>query len=194
MKLTIPTSLKEIPLSKLVEWEKSTKTDNEAVSILCDIDNVTLLKLKDIQEISAILKDVLNSECEFVRRFTYKGITYGFIPNLENLSAAEHIILEQAMASPDTWHLAMSVLYRPITKIKRNWFKKSEPFYDIQKFKEPTNIFIDAPCVYYLGACVFFFNLMKELESYMITYSTNILNSNKHLKADLIKNGGGMLA
>jgi hypothetical protein len=194
MKISIPTSLKEIPLSKFVEYQKSTKTDNEAVSILCDIENITLLKLKDIQDISAILNDVLNSDCEFVRRFTYKGVDYGFIPNLENLSAAEHIILEQTMASPDTWHLAMSVLYRPITKIKRNWFNKSEPFYDIQKFKEPNNAFIDAPSVYYLGACVFFFNLMKELESYMITYSMNILKSSKIMKADLIKSGDGMLA
>jgi len=194
MKISIPTSLKEIPLSKFVEYQKSTKTDNEAVSILCDIENITLLKLKDIQDISAILNDVLNSDCEFVRRFTYKGVDYGFIPNLENLSAAEHIILEQTMASPDTWHLAMSVLYRPITKIKRNWFNKSEPFYDIQKFKEPNNAFIDAPSVYYLGACVFFFNLMKELTSYMITYSMNILKSSKIMKADLIKSGDGMLA
>ena len=194
MKISIPTSLKEIPLSKFVEYQKSTKTDNEAVSILCDIENITLLKLKDIQDISAILNDVLNSDCEFVRRFTYKGVDYGFIPNLENLSAAEHIILEQTMASPDTWHLAMSVLYRPITKIKRNWFNKSEPFYDIQKFKEPNNAFIDAPSVYYLGACVFFFNLMKELESYMITYSMNILKRSKITKADLIKSGDGMLA
>jgi hypothetical protein len=192
MKITIPTSLNEIPLSKIVEWEQSTKTNLEAVSIFCGIESVSLLKLKDIQDISTLISDVLKQDVDFVRRFRYKGIDYGFIPNLENLSASEFIILEQTMANPETYHLAMSILYRPITKIKKNWFSKSEPFYDIQKFKEPNATFVDAPANYYLGACVFFWSLAKELEDCMITFSTNILNSKKITKHDLIKNGVGM--
>ena len=192
MKISIPTTLSEIPLSKIQEWEQSEKTNMDVISIFCEIENVNLLKLKDIQDISKLIHDVLKQDCDFVRRFRYKGVDYGFIPNLENISAAEFIILEQTMSNPETYHLAMSVLYRPITKIKRNWFGKAEPFYDIQKFKEPNLAFTDAPSNYYLGACVFFYNLAKELENYMITFSTNILNSKKIQKTDLIKNGVGM--
>jgi len=194
MTIHIPTSLKEISLRQFVEFESSDKTNQDIVSILCDIESVSLLQLKDFQDITELCIDVLNSTPEFHRRFNYKGIDYGFIPKLDNLSTAEFIDLEMYMAKPETFHKAMSILYRPVSKYKRNWFKKEQPFYDIANYSGATDIFIDAPCEYYLGACVFFFDLMSDLEKYMTDYSTRILMKHKVAKADLMPNGDGMLA
>lgn len=194
MTINIPTSLKDITLRQFVELEASDKTNEDIVQILCDIESTRLLSLKDFQDITDMCIEVLNQTPEFYRRFSYKGIDYGFIPKLDNLTTAEFIDLEMYMAKPETFHKAMSILYRPVTIYKRNWFKKEQPFYDIENYKGSTEIFIDAPAVYYLGACGFFFDLMNDLGNYMTAYSTAILTRSKVKKADLMPSGDGMLA
>ena len=194
MKITIPTTLKDISLSQFVEFEQSEKTNQDLISIFCEIENTNVLQLKDFQEITEILIDLLNSNPNFHRRFNYKGIDYGFIPKLDNLSTAEFIDLEMYMSKPETFYKAMSILYRPVIKYKRNWFKQSQPFYDITPYNGTSDVFKDAPAEYYLGACVFFYDLMNDLEKYILAYSTNILKQHKQMKARLIVSGDGMLA
>jgi hypothetical protein len=98
------------------------------------------------------------------------------------------------MAKPETFYKAMSILYRPVVKFKRNWFKKTEPFYDIAPYSKTNEIFKDAPSEYYLGACAFFFDLLNELGSYTVDYSMSILKKSKQGRAYLTQNGDGMLA
>lgn len=156
MKITIPTTLKDITLGQFVEFEKSDKTNQDLVSIFCEIENTNVLQLKDFQEITDMVINVLNQNPNFYRRFNFNGVQYGFIPKLDSLSTEEFIDLEMYMAKPETFHKAMSILYRPVTKFKRNWFKKTEPFYDIQPYLGTHELFKDAPAEYYLGACAFF--------------------------------------
>jgi hypothetical protein len=194
MKITIPTSLKEITLAQFVEFQNSEQTNNDLIQILCDIENTSFLKLKDFEDIVSLCSDVMNSDPQFYRTFKYNGITYGFIPKLDNLSTAEFIDLEMYMAKTDTFHKAMSILYRPVVKYKRNWFKKEQPFYDIAPYTGATDVFKHAPAEYYLGACAFFFALLNDLENYMADYSIRMLKKIPQEKQLLIKSGDGMLA
>jgi len=98
------------------------------------------------------------------------------------------------MAKPETFYKAMSILYRPVIKYKRNWFKKTEPFYDIAPYTGTNETFKDAPCEYYLGACAFFFDLLNDCEKYILDYSMSILKKNKQGRAYLTQNGVGTLA
>jgi hypothetical protein len=194
MKLNIPTSLQDITLNQFVEFQNSEQTNQDLVSIFCEIENTNVLQLKDFQEITEIVTTALNSNPNFYRRFIYKGVHYGFIPKLDNLSTAEYIDLEMYMAKPETFYKAMSILYRPVVKYKRNWFKRTDPFYDIAPYTGTNEIFKDAPSEYYLGACAFFFDLLNDCEKYMVDYSMSILKKSKQGRAYLTQNGDGMLA
>lgn len=194
MKINIPTSLQDITLNQFVEFQNSEQTNQDLVSIFCEIENTNLLQLKDFQEITEMVTTALNSNPNFYRRFVYKGVHYGFIPKLDNLSTAEYIDLEMYMSKPETFYKAMSILYRPVVKYKRNWFKRTEPFYDIAPYTGTNEIFKDAPSEYYLGACAFFFDLLNELGSYTVDYSMCILKKSKQGRAYLTQNGDGMLA
>ncbi|MFY7883830.1 MAG: hypothetical protein ACOVOV_03170 [Dolichospermum sp.] len=194
MKINIPTTLQDITLNQFVEFQNSEQTNQDLVSIFCEIENTNLLQLKDFQEITEIVTTALNSNPNFYRRFIYKGVHYGFIPKLDNLSTAEYIDLEMYMAKPETFYKAMSILYRPVVKYKRNWFKKTDPFYDIAPYTGTNEIFKDAPSEYYLGACAFFFDLLNDCEKYMVDYSMSILKKSKQGRAYLMQNGDGMLA
>jgi hypothetical protein len=194
MNINIPTSLQDITLNQFVEFQNSEQTNQDLVSIFCEIENTNLLQLKDFQEITDIVTKALSTNPNFYRRFVYKGVHYGFIPKLDNLSTAEYIDLEMYMAKAETFYKAMSILYRPVIKCKRNWFKRTEPFYDIAPYTGTNEIFKDAPCEYYLGACAFFFDLLNELGSYTVDYSMSIMKKSKQGRAYLTKNGDGMLA
>ena len=194
MKLNIPTSLQDITLNQFVEFQNSEQSNQDLVSIFCEIENTNVLQLKDFQEITEIVTTALNSNPNFYRRFIYKGVHYGFIPKLDNLSTAEYIDLEMYMAKPETFYKAMSILYRPVVKYKRNWFKRTDPFYDIAPYTGTNEIFKDAPSEYYLGACAFFFDLLNDCEKYMVDYSMSILKKSKQGRAYLTQNGDGMLA
>lgn len=194
MKINIPTSLQDITLNQFVEFQNSEQTNQDLVSIFCEIENTNLLQLKDFQGITEIVTTALNSNPNFYRRFIYKGVHYGFIPKLDNLSTAEYIDLEMYMAKPETFYKAMSILYRPVVKYKRNWFKRTDPFYDIAPYTGTNEIFKDAPSEYYLGACAFFFDLLNDCEKYMLDYSMSILKKSKQGRAYLTQNGDGMLA
>jgi hypothetical protein len=194
MKINIPTTLLDITLNQFVEFQNSEQTNQDLVSIFCEIENTNLLQLKDFQEITELVTSALNSNPNFYRRFIYKGVHYGFIPKLDNLSTAEYIDLEMYMAKPETFYKAMSILYRPVVKYKRNWFKRTDPFYDIAPYTGTNEIFKDAPSEYYLGACAFFFDLLNDCEKYMLDYSMSILKKSKQGRAYLTQNGDGMLA
>lgn len=195
MDIIIPTTLNEIPLSNFVKWEQSEKSEIDLIQIFCNIPDAKKIPISEYKEIVLLLSDVLNSNPELVKTFKYKDIDFGFIPKLDSITGGEFIDLENYMKEPETWHKAMSILYRPITQRKKNWFdKKEHDFYDIEPYTEAHDFFIDAPAEYYLGATVFFYNLGNDLLNAMTDYSQKILKKHQLSKATSIKNGVGSLA
>ena len=195
MEISIPTTLIEIPLSSFVKWEQSDKSEIDLIQIFCNIPNAKKIPVSEYKEIVLLLSEVLNSEPKFYQTFKYKDIDFGFIPKLDSITGGEFIDLENYMKEPETWHKAMSVLYRPITVRKKNWFDKSKhDLYDIEPYTEAHDFFVDAPAEYYLGATVFFYNLGNDLLNAMTDYSQKILKKQAKLNKTSIKNGVGSLA
>jgi hypothetical protein len=196
MEINIPTSLKDITMRQFIAFEKSDKTDDDYIIHLCDFATPKLLPSKEYTEIVALLKEVVASDVLFYKIFKHDGIQFGFIPNLEKITANEMIHIEEFIKTPDTWHKALAVLYRPVTKRKRNWFKRgADDLYDILPYQEENafeKLMLDVGCTYYLGAMVFFYNLGNDLLKSMVDYSNQVVNKTKKSNT-LTKNGDGML-
>lgn len=195
MEITIPTSLLEIPLSAFVKWEQSDKTEIDLIEIFCNVKDAKKIPISEYKEIISIVSEALNSEPTFHKTFKYKDIEFGFIPKLDSITGGEFIDLENYMKNPETWHKAMSILYRPITKRYKNWFDKNDhDLYDIEEYKESHEFFKDAPADYYLSSTVFFYNLGNDLLNAMTDYSQKILKKQAKSNKTLIKSGAGTLA
>lgn len=197
MEINIPTSLKDIKMYQFVAFEKSDKTDDDYIIHLCNFANPKLIPIKEYNEIVSLLKEVMQSDVEFTKIFKHEGIEFGFIPNLDLISANEFMHIDEFVKSPDTYHKALAVLYRPVTKRKRNWFKRgAHDMYDILPYNENKTfeeLMKNVSCVYYLGAMVFFYNLGNDLLKYMQDYSKQ-LESKIKKKPTSTKNGVGTLA
>ena len=197
MEINIPTSLKDIKMHQFIAFEKSDKTDDDFIIHLCEFANPKLLPKKEYTEIVTLLKEVMQSDVEFHKIFKHDGIYFGFIPNLDKITANEFMHIEEYIKQPDTWNKALAVLYRPLTKRKRNWFKRgADDLYDVLPYQEENafeKLMLDVSCVYYLGAMVFFYNLGNDLLKYMQDYS-KVLESKINESNTSTKSGDGMLA
>jgi hypothetical protein len=197
MEINIPTSLKDIKIRQFIAFEKSDKTDDDFIIHLCEFANPKLLPKKEYTEIVTLLKEVMQSDVEFHKIFKHDGIYFGFIPNLDKITANEFMHIEEYIKQPDTWNKALAVLYRPLTKRKRNWFKRgANDLYDVLPYQEENafeKLMLDVSCVYYLGAMVFFYNLGNDLVKYMQDYS-KVLESKINESNTSMKSGDGMLA
>lgn len=197
MEINIPTSLKDITMRQFIAFEKSDKTDDDFIIHLCDFANPKLLPSKEYTEIVTLLKEVVASDVLFYKIFKHEGIQFGFIPDLDKITANEMIHIEEFIKTPDTWHKALAVLYRPVTKRKRNWFKRgADDLYDILPYQEENafeKLMLDVSCTYYLGAMVFFYNLGNDLLKSMADYSKIMEEKVAKKKNDSIKSGDGTL-
>jgi len=197
MEINIPTSLKDITMRQFIAFEKSDKTDDDYIIHLCDFANPKLLQRKEYTEIVTLLKEVMASDVSFYKIFKHDGIQFGFIPDLDKITANEMIHIEEFIKTPDNWNKALAVFYRPVTKRKRNWFKRNaEDLYDILPYQEGSafeKLMLDVSCTYYLGAMVFFYNLGNDLLKYMLDYSKVVEEKVAKKKNVSTKSGDGML-
>jgi len=194
MELTIPTKLSEIPLYQMVEYNSlgeisaSDKT-MKALSIFLNVSEKELAKfpLAVVNKAISHVQNILNETPDFHKQFTHKGIKYGFIPNLDDITTGEFIDIENYQKNAaDMWKL-LSVLYRPITK------EGQGHRYLIETYKGNVNEQLkDVPSDVAYGALVFFCNLGIDL----LTYTLRFLKAETEAQTnkDLVKNGGGSLS
>ncbi len=184
MKINIPESLNEITIKQFFDFKKccdASQDDNylrlAMVSIFCDISIQDIKKIssKDYIEISNQLTEVLKQEPIHVEKFIINGVSFGFIPNLEKITAGEYIELDTLFKDEETYLEQMAVMYRPITGTYKNLYH-IEPFEDVDKHKD---IMIAAPISAYLGAKVFFCNLLTEL---LESFQTFLILGSKEVK------------
>ena len=201
MKLNIPTKLEEVTLATYIKWEISDKTDDDMIRVFCGVDP-KLIPKKTRDEVVNTLTLMLYQDVQFKKVFTYNGVKFGFIPKLDDISGGEYIdlvgndVIKGYMSDTAQWGKAMAVLFRPVTRIKRNWFKRNaDPLYDILPYSGADNwekVMLKTPCVYFLGAMVFFYDLTNELKNYTLDYLMQAMREAQP-KVDLTENGGGML-
>jgi len=197
LKLKIPTCLSEITLKqykaflKVQETEKNDKIYNaKVINIFCNLkmEDVMLLKLNDVTDITNIIYNLFEQKPSLVSKFKLNGVEYGFIPQLDDISFGEYIDLDTYIGDWDNIDRAMNVLYRPIlVKLKE---KYSIDKYVVDNHKLLDNMPMDAV----LSSIFFLLNLGMELSTVMM----NSLDLDKEANKDLIeflnleKNGGGI--
>ena len=194
--LQIPEKLDEITLGQYQKYLKMEKENEDEtfiaqkmVEIFCNtrLDYVVKMKWRDVQEIVTDLGFMFEQEQKLKRQFTMKGVTYGFIPNLDEISFGEFVDLDSYLGDWDEMHKAMQVLYRPVDISVRGR-------YNIKEYTAITDDTMkEMPLAYALGAVFFLLNLGKELSVVMMDYlQKGILKEDSHLKQGLAENGVGI--
>jgi len=171
--LRIPTSLNEITLAQYQEFAKleanldktkDTAIQLKIVEIFCKVPEVVVRNMKatDIAEICEIINTMFDTEHQLINRFRLKGIDYGFIPELDDMSFGEYMDLDTFISDNDNLHRAVNVLFRPIEHKRGNR-------YTIKDYNPDTSeIAKDFPLDAVLGAIVFFYSLGKDLSLVML--------------------------
>lgn len=203
MKIVYPEKLSEIPLKSYQEWVKVSEGSNDeeflshkfvTIFLGLKLHEAVQVRNSDMQRMINKLAVVLKEKPVFKQTFKFQGIEFGFIPNLEEMTWGEYIDIESNLMSWDKYHIALSVLYRPITKrIKDTYeimpYKADEKYHDVFKL---------IPLDIALSGSVFFWNLEKELlidtllslEKKKELMNTKIMTLAK--KVNLVNNGDGI--
>lgn len=169
MEVIIPTKADEIPLSKYVECFKIGNDESlddtwKAKKIIKAItgagyDALDRIPVRQLSELSAKIAAVLQQEQPFQQRFTWQGVEYGFIPNLQDLTTGEFVDIDSYSGDDfiENLHIVMAVLYRPIVEEYGELYK-IEPYKgtDGEHFRE-------LPISITTGALAFFLRLGQSL-------------------------------
>jgi len=198
MKITVPTSLSEMTLRQWQNYHRVIKESQEPafvqlalVTIFCNITvaEAKSISSKDLKETADQIAAVLNEPARHIQRFVKDGVEYGFIPNLDGMSAGEYIDLDDKFTEEEELHNAMAILYRPIIQGKtfKNLYQ-IEPYESAEKYSD---IMKECPLSVALGAKVFFYNLGSELLNATIHFIQQPTPEAEEMKAGLMKSGVG---
>jgi hypothetical protein len=196
IEINVPTSLDEITLGQYQKYLKIAEDNPDGnflsakmIEIFCGIPLSDSYKLK-VSSVNAII-DILNEllECKpvHVEQFKMNGITYGFIPDLDDMSLGEYIDLDNNASKWEDMHVAMNVLYRPIKDSMKEKYNIVD--YDVKN----AEVMKDTPMSAVNGSLFFFLNLGIELSNHTILYSNNPQEMEAiQEKLTSMQNGGGI--
>ena len=176
IKITIPTSLKDITLRQYKRFLKVQKeVDNDLalnskmIEIFCNVklEKVMLLKINDTNQIIEMLTKTFEQKPSLVSKFKLNDVEYGFHPQLDDLTLGEYIDLDNFIGDWDNMEKAMNVLYRPIlVKLKEK--------YSIEDYRVGTESeLLDMPMDAVMSSVFFLWNLGLELSTVMTNYLDN---------------------
>ena len=201
--IVIPTSLSEIPLKSYQEFMKVEEKSNDeefigqkTIEIFCGLKMKDVVKVKwsDVKSLTLHLNEIFKAKPKFQATFKINETEFGFIPNLEDMTFGEYIDLESNISSVETFHKAMAVMYRPITKkVKDRYeifeYKGTDEFSDVMKYASLDVV---------LGATVFFSTLGSDLVQHTLTSLETEIQKNPKImtlakERNLIKDGDGTI-
>ena len=193
--LIVPNSLKEITLKQYQKFIKIQKENDDPyflqckmIEIFCNLDSnaVRNLKLSDADKIVNVLNLMFEEKPKLINTFKLGKIEYGFIPKLEDISLGEYVDLDTYMGDWDNMHIAMNVLYRPITE-------KIKDKYLIEDYNTESKDKLDEiPLDVVLGSVFFLYNLGMELSTVMLNYLEEEEVNNLMQQQTFQKNGVGI--
>lgn len=171
----IPDELSDITLEQYQKFAKLNTEENQntnfllhkMVEIFCrlDLKDIARIKFNYVTQIVNDLNNIFNTKTKLIPTFKMKGVEYGMIPKLDDITLGEYIDLDNNISDWDTMHKAMAVLYRPI-KLKKDHRYQIEEYTgeeDAVKFK-------DMPLDVVMGSLVFFWSLSSELLQTTLKY------------------------
>jgi len=198
VKFSIPTDLSEIKLHQYQKFLKIVEENDESdflnhkmIQIFCGIDLniVNQMRQKDVDDAINILGNLFKQLPALTTKFELNGKTFGFIPNLDEMSSGEYMDLDGYISNWEDMHKAMAVLYRPITQTLGNKYL-IENYEGSDKYSE---LMKDVPLNVTFGAVVFFWSLGKELLKSTMDYLTESQEMNIQSNPNLENVGGGIL-
>ena len=192
--LIVPNSLKEITLKQYQKFIKIQKENDDPyflqckmIEIFCNLDSnaVRNIKLSDADKIVNVLNLMFEEKPKLINTFKLGKVEYGFIPKLEDISLGEYVDLDTYMGDWDNMHIAMNVLYRPITE-------KIKDKYLIEDYNTESKDKLDEiPLDVVLGSVFFLYNLGMELSTVMLNYLEEEEVNNLMQQQTFQKNGVG---
>lgn len=179
----IPEKLSDITLEQYQKFAKLNTEENQnsnfllhkMVEIFCrlDLKDIARIKYQYVNSIVSDLNNIFNAKTELIQTFKLKGVEYGFIPKLDDITLGEYIDLDNNISDWETMHKAMAVLYRPITLQKGDRYQIEE-----YTAKEDTEKFKDMPLDVVMGSLVFFWSLSSELLQTTLKYLAKEMEGN----------------
>ena len=183
-----PSSLKYV---KLKDYQKFSLIENpsneDLIKCITGINSLDLAKLKAVKvdNLTNELSKLFDVESKFISEFTIYGITYGFIPKLDDITYGENKDITSYINDWGNMHKAMAVLYRPIKK-------KYGSKYLIEDYEGShvySEVMKDMPLNVVMGAMVFFYNLTNVLLNSIPRYLESQTKEIQTITADSEKNG-----
>jgi hypothetical protein len=173
IEITIPDSLSEVTLDQYQRFLKIQENNEDEkflaskmIEIFCRVKLTDTLKMKvsDVDSICSILLEMFNQKPQLVTKFKMKGVEYGFIPKLDDISLGEYVDLDSFLGDWDNMHRAMAVLYRPIeSKYGEKYLIKEYEVTDGEIMK-------DMPLEAVISSIIFFYHLGIDLSQAMMNY------------------------
>jgi len=181
--ILVPQSLNDITLEQYQKFEAINTDDNsntsfllhKMVEIFCNLDlkDIAKIKFTYVQQIINDLNVMFDQDPKLIPTFDLNGVTYGFIPKLDDMTLGEYIDLDNTLSDWQTMHKAMSVLYRQVTVKKDNRYQIED--YEGSKHAEA---FKQMPLDVVMGCLVFFYNLNNELLQTTLNYLSREMQDN----------------
>lgn len=169
VEILAPESLNEITLFQYQEWANIKEpTNKDVLRVFLRLQDDIIDKVPKVQ-VDSVAEGILKlfeEPAKHATIFEMKGVQYGFIPKLDDITYGEHTDVSTYLGDWDQMHKAMAVLYRPITKRKGNKYLISE----YNGTSELSETMRNMPLSVVMGSIVFFYNLSKELLSCIPNY------------------------
>jgi len=173
VEITIPDSLSEVTLDQYQRYLKIQDNNQDEkflaskmIEIFCGVKLTDTLKMKyaDVDGICNILVDMFNEKPQLVTKFKMKGVEYGFIPKLDDISLGEYIDLDAFLGDWENMHRAMAVLYRPIEN------KYGDKYSIVDYEAGDGEVMKDMPLEAVISSIIFFYHLGIDLSQAMMNY------------------------
>ena len=158
-------------------------TDEQAVMLLLNksLDDLNAMSMEEVSlEVKRISDLLEKKDYPLVPKFRIEGVTYGFIPNLNDMTFGENKDLTKYISDYNTMERALAVAYRPITQQIGDKYLVEE-----YKGSEATkDIMLNVPLDIVFGMQVFFWTLTKDLlkaiPNYMVEVEAKLQNSREN--------------
>jgi hypothetical protein len=165
LKVVVPTDLSEITLEQYQKFARLEGDEefltHKMLEVFCNVplNKLPNVKFKSLSGVVNRLNGMFATKPSLKQEFTIGGQTFGFIPNLEDITFGEYVDLDNYMADTQELHKTMAILYRPITQ-------RAGKRYDIEQYESAekySELMKQAPMDVVLGATLFFYRLGSDL-------------------------------
>jgi len=169
LEVSIPSTLKEVKLKDYQDFLLIEDPSNDdLLKCILNINTKELGKIKDkdVDYLINHINKLFEQEHKYIPTFNLNGVSYGFIPNLDEITYGENKDITSYINEWGNMHKAMAVLFRPL-KQKQGHKYLIEEYEGSHKYSE---VMKQMPLSVVLGAMVFFYNLTNELLNYIPSY------------------------